>query len=168
MTGTIRGGDTRGPHRLQHMRHELKNLLESVLPTHVAYEDYALNKRKGNIAHVHTSAELGGVFKSLIWEMGIHLIMVPPTVLKLVITGSGQGGGDEGKEKMKAALRDDFGFIIPQADEADACGLMLVGEMKCGANALIPDVRKSDRTKSIGKCELVRGKLKLISNGRTN
>lgn len=168
MTGRIRGGDMRGAMRLHHMRHEMKNLLELILPTHVAYEDYALNKKFSKQAGVHSTAELGGVFKSLFYEMGIHVVMVSPTALKLIITGNGQGGGEEGKALIKAAIRDDFGLVIPQSDEADACGLMLVGEMRTGNTTLVPDERKSNRLKSLAKCELVRGRLKLISNGRAN
>ena len=168
MTGTICGGDMRGAMRLFHMRQYMKNLLESVMPTHVSYEDYALNKRLANQQGVFSTGELGGIFKSLFYEFGVYTILVPPTSLKLIITGNGQGGGDDGKAIMKAALERDFGLVIPQSDEADAAGLMLVGEMRTGSTTLIPDERKSNRIKSLQKCEMVRGRLKLISNGTAN
>jgi Holliday junction resolvasome RuvABC endonuclease subunit len=149
------------------MRSEMEALLDHVQPAFIAYEDYALGSKFGKkSAHTHSTGELGGVYKTLFWERGIGVILVPPTSLKLIITGSGKGGGDEGKAIMKAAIANDFGFIVPQSDEADACGLMLVGELKCGINTFLPDQRKLDRQAALRKCGMVRGRMKSISAGR--
>lgn len=169
MTGIITGEGATGPVRLHYMREMMAALLDHVRPSVIAYEDYALNKRFGNAnAHVHSSGELGGVFKTLFWERGINVIMVPPTVLKLVITGSGKGGGEAGKKVMMDAIANDFGFVVPQADEADAFGLMLIAELKCGTNTFLPDHRKLDRQAALKKCGMVRGRMKSISDGRIN
>lgn len=145
--------------RLYEMRVQMEKVLDYVQPDVVCYEDYAIGKRFGGQRGIYSTAELGGVFKTLVWERGINLILVSPTSLKLVIAGDGRA------EDLVAAIEETFGYIIKQHDEADAAGLMLLGEMKCGTNTFIPDARKSKRVESLRKCRMIRGRLKLIAKG---
>ena len=52
------------------------------------------------------------------------VVTVTPGTLKQIVTGS----GGPGKEKMTKAIAKDFGLLIDQSDEADAFGLLAVGE----------------------------------------
>lgn len=159
VTGSFSGGDMREMMRLWHMRKDLENLLDLVQPTHVAYEGYALGKRFGGQRGIYDTGELGGILKTAVWERGIHTILIPPSTLKVIVAGDGK------VPDLIGALQRDFGYIIKQHDEADAAGLMLAGEMRCGDTTLIPERRKSSRIASLSKCEMIRGRLQLIAKG---
>lgn len=102
------------------MRDKLEALLDHLRPTHVFYEDYAM----GGKGRVHHIGELGGIFKTLMYERGITVTTIAPTLLKKLIAGT--GGAD--KPAMRAAIRTRYGLDIPNNDMADAFALLVVSE----------------------------------------
>lgn len=161
MTGRITTAELRGPHRLHYVRHKLEAILDLCQPSLVAWEDYAMGfggkKSPGKVFHI---GELGGVIKHLIWDRGIELLPVPPASMKSIIAENGKAE----KNDIRLALQNRFGFYVQQNDEADAVGLMLVGEMKCGIRMPPPHTSKGpDRFKTVREAETIKGRLQSIS-----
>lgn len=103
--------------------------------------------------------ELGGVFRTEVWERGVPLLDIPPTTMKSVIALNGRAE----KHEIITALRARFGLHIPHHDEADAVGLMLLCEMYLGQWRMQYDELDAKRKKSLSACEVHAGKLKSIS-----
>jgi Holliday junction resolvasome RuvABC endonuclease subunit len=156
VTGCIESGKLRGPHRLFYIRMQVGKLLDACQPTLVAMEDYAMGARGNNMFHI---GELGGVLKTLVWDRGIDILPIPPTVMKSIIAMNGRAE----KQHIMTALQVRFGITLTQHDEADAAGLMVVGEMRCGLRKANAKDGKSDRFAAVRDCELVKGRLQLIS-----
>lgn len=158
VTGRIKTDHLRGAHRLFYVRMQLAKLLDECDPTLVAMEDYALGaggKHNNNVFHI---GELGGVLKILVWDRGVDLLSIPPTVMKSVIALHGRAE----KPQIVEALERRFGLVVRQHDEADATGLLLVGEMKCGLRPYDPPYvegkKTVDRSASVRACEVVKGR----------
>ncbi len=164
-TGRIDPKKLQGPYRLAYMRNRLAEILDFVQPQYVSYEGYAHAAAQG----AHQLGELGGVLKTLIWERGIDVLLVSPTGLKKAITGRGnadQGPKNRHKPEMRAAITEKFGYTLEQNDEADAFGLMALGEIRFGVGPLPVGVRKQLNLGSIADFQVVKGKgadLKLIA-----
>lgn len=131
-------------------------MLDEVGPTLVVYEDYAMGARGNNMFHM---GELGGVLKVLIWSKGVDLLPIPPTVMKSVIALDGKAD----KTKIATALKVRYNLTVTQHDEADAAGLLLLGDMYCGNRSVAQKVGKLDRFDSVRRTQAVKGKLQLIS-----
>lgn len=151
ITGHIKTDHLRGPHRLFYLRLMMGRILDLAKPALVVYEGYAFGAKGNNMFHI---GELGGVLKTLLWERGIDFLEVPPTVMKSIIALSGRAK----KPQVAAALKSRFGLAVTQHDEADAAGLMLLGEMRTGARSLDVKAGKLDRFEAIRQTQIVRGK----------
>lgn len=166
MSGTITTDKLRGPRRLLYARNQMAKVLDICTPSLVVYEDYAMSR--GGAGRVFHLGELGGVFKLLVWERGIDMMIVGPTVMKMLITGSGSAGrgakGKAAKEPIARALRDTFGITATQNDEADAIGLMLIGEMKTGRTPIPQTALKFKHAAALAACEVSTGQLKSVAN----
>jgi Holliday junction resolvasome RuvABC endonuclease subunit len=162
-TGRVDPGNLRSQPRLGYVRSQIEKVLDAALPTIVVYEDYATGASQG----AHQLGELGGILKLMIWERGIDLMLVSPTGLKKTITGRGNADrGQKGKPEMRAALHEKFGYLLEQNDEADAFGLMLLGEIRFGCGGLPVGIRKQLRIDTLAECPVIKGKqqgLKLIA-----
>ena len=122
----------------------------------VVYEGYAMGARGNNMFNL---GELGGVLHVEIWERGIDMLEVPPTTMKSVIAENGRAD----KAQVIDALKQRFSLHIPQHDEADAVGLMLLGEMRQGQWRAQYEALESTRRKALSSCKLHLGQLKSIS-----
>jgi Holliday junction resolvasome RuvABC endonuclease subunit len=161
-TGTIDSGKLRGPWRLYYIRKEISKVLEVARPTVIVMEDYAQG-RGPSISMPFHIGELGGVLKTLFWESGIMVILVAPKSLKMIIAGTGKAK----KPEMATALKATFGYTIPQHDEADALGLMLVGELSNGLPVVSKEVREKLRLHTLGSFPVIEGRLQSIANMKT-
>lgn len=159
MTGTIKTDKLRGMHRLCYIEKEVMQVIEAARPTLIVYEGYAMGIKGGG--RVFDLGELGGVLKKRIWEEGISLMVVPPATLQLAVTGSGgvpkKANGKKGDKKaaLASALDRFYGYTIDQNDEADALGLMLMGEVRSGKTTI--DLRTHPMAVAY-KCEVHRGR----------
>lgn len=167
-TGTIPTGKLDGPARLDFVRTQVEALLQYVHPNFVVYEDYVNgNVKGGRVFHI---GELGGVLKTLFWQRGIPVMLVSPTALKLAITGRGNADStarstkrtktgkkvkDQSKPEMRAALAKHFGLTVEQGDEADACGLMLLGELRHRSKRIPEAVSRTLTIASIFDCVII-------------
>lgn len=165
--GTITCGELTGPRRLDYIANRVADLIAKYDPDLIAYEDYAMGK-SGSMSRVFDIGELGGVLKRTVWLASIDLMLVSPTALKKAITGKGNPGWSRGKkatlkqkkQPMVDALLQDFGVEVYQYDEADAIGLMLLGEIRCGVNTLPENAVTSARLDAAKQFTVVRGKMK--------
>lgn len=127
------------------MRNQLQTLLAEVKPDIVIYEGYAMGG-KGRVFHI---GELGGVFALTLYEAGVTVQIVPPTTLKMAITGAGAAGKqyrgtkNPNKAAMRDALQARYGVNLAQDDEADAYALLMLGEHHHGITAPPRPVGKS-------------------------
>lgn len=98
----------------------------------------------------HSLGELHGAIKLLAWEEEIDILVVPPSTLKKFVTGNGAAK----KPEVIAAVQEVWGFATTQDDEADAYGLLMLGEA-------YTDARKRRRYDSVRRaalsgCEIIR------------
>lgn len=174
VTGHIATKKLLGPWRLHYALTEMEKVIDLCQPELVVYEDYAMGK--GDMGRAFHIGELGGVFKRMLWDRGLDVLMVTPTTLKKVITGKGNAGWTpKGEKKLTDkqkkqividALAQDFDVHTPQNDEADAAGLMLVGEIRCGVYGDTKNPLLLRRIAAVTPCELQTGrgsKLQLIA-----
>lgn len=156
-TGKLDPKTLKGPYRLVYLRNRMAEVLDVAQPKYVCYEDYAMDSKQG----AHQLGELGGVLKTLIWERGIDVLLVSPTGLKKAIVGNGhadRGPTKKHKPEMRAAIAEKFGYNLAQNDEADAFGLMVLGEIRFGVGPLPVGVRKQLRLDSLADFKIVKGK----------
>lgn len=179
-TGTITTKPLTGPARLAYARDRLREIVRQCQPELVVYEDYALSA-PGKVFHI---GELGGVYRTLLWEEGINVLLIGPTELKLMVAGHGHAPKNAKEAAKKAAqlnkkrkpgaplknplpnMRDQirvlFGYDIEQDDEADAFSLMSVGEIYLGKNP--PTGSSRIDISCLKKCELIMGKGRVKRN----
>lgn len=146
-------GSRRGVQRLAYLEERVAWLLDKVQPDFVAYEDYAMGFR-GKTNAIFNIGELGGVIKLLISRKGIDILMVPPTTMKLFITGKGGGKSSESKKRVAAAIQSQYGLQFRNSDEYDAAGLLLVGEGYANPMTL-PRSRVHYKRRALEGCSLV-------------
>lgn len=157
ITGRVTTDKLRGTHRLVYLRNQLERVIALSSPTLIVYEDYAMGARGNNMFHI---GELGGVLKALIWEKGVDLLLVPPTTMKSVIAFSGRAE----KTDIIKALQNRFGFSVSQHDEADAAGLMIVGEILKGTRRVADEpTRGGRRSDAVFQLTITKGQLQSIS-----
>lgn len=164
MTGRIVTNKLRGPHRLFYVRKTLGEVIDAARPTLVVIEGYAMGVRGNNMFHI---GELGGVLKTMLWDRGIDYIEIPPTVMKSAIALNGRAE----KTDIIASLKTRFNLRVTQHDEADAAGLMLLGEMFAGARKVDKQAMKSgkaDRFDAIRTAKVIKGRPQCILKSITN
>lgn len=146
--GTFKPKKITGLDRLCFLRDEVTKLFDTVEPTLVVYEGYAMGKFVGRM---FDRAELGGTLKMTAYDRGIPLLVVPPTSLKLFVTGN---GGSKGKEEVMRVLSKHRGRLFTIDDEADAYGLALMGRA-WGSARHRPRDRSHYANRALRGCELV-------------
>ncbi len=140
----------KGTRRLRHIRDALLQHIKACNPTLVAMEGYALGFR-GKSNTVFGLGELGGVLRVALAEQGLEVLIVPPTSLKMYITGSGRADKDEVKDKLVTTYKAPH---FPTSDQYDAYGLLLMGEEVCagrqGSKVSLPY-----RSRALAGCALM-------------
>lgn len=155
-TGTITCGALQGPYRLSYMRRKMEEVLAIAKPSMVVIEDYAMGKVGRGGSRAFHIGELGGVYKMIVWDMGIDIMLVSPTALKACIVGNGAA---KGKEVVMDAIETKFGYSFTQNDEADAFGLMAMGEVRSKASTFSPELIKQLRPNKIAEYAIIKGRL---------
>lgn len=101
-------------------------------------EGYALGVQG---AGIRSNAELGGVVRAMLFELGIGIVDVPPRSLKLFATG--HGGADK-TAMILAAIRDAGGlYTIADDNQADAYWLRQLGLAIVGKRVSTPEQRRA-------------------------
>lgn len=161
--GHIDGAKRFGLGRLAYIEQRILELITQIQPGMVVYEGYAMGIAAGQ-GRSFDLGELGGILKKAIWERGIDILLVPPSSLKKFATGKGNAK----KPEVMEALRGKCPYPFRTDDEADAFGLLLLGEA-------FSDPRQRSRLRghysnvALEGCTVVKGrpvrrKLQSISN----
>ena len=152
-TGRILTNSLRGPERLDFVITSIRNIFRTkqfgkeVL---VALEGYAMGvPAKGS--RVFDIGELGGVLKHHFWLNGYDVLVVPPTTLKMFVTGNGRAK----KPEVMQGIADVWGYKVQQHDEADAFGLMKLGQARVNGRVLRAYDEK--RRSAVESCQIVKG-----------
>lgn len=149
-TGVIKSGGRRGADRLVYMRECVRSVVTSAGPAVVAYEGYAMGRQKNQ--RPYDTGEFGGVIKTMLWEEGYTLLLVPPASLKIFATSTGNAD----KDAMRVAMAKLRGSFFASDDEADAYGLMRMGLAHLSARHRHRDPRHYTH-RGLRGCELVPG-----------
>lgn len=94
-------------------------MLDGGHPVTACIEGYSFGSKFGREA----AGELGGYIRMRLWEAGVDLIEVPPSTLKVFVTGSG-------KAEKNLMLRDVYrrwGYVAECDDMSDAYALSVLG-----------------------------------------
>jgi Holliday junction resolvasome RuvABC endonuclease subunit len=135
--------------RLHYIEQQIAAVVELVRPAYVVYEGNAM-QGKGRVFDI---GELGGVLKLRLWVAGITILLVPPSSLKMFVTGKGNAD----KEAMMEATAALAGRSFSSDDEADAFGLLLMGEAYCDRR-LLPRTRGHHQQSAMKGVEVIAGK----------
>lgn len=156
-TGRITTGKLRDLARLSFIRVSFTKLLRESTPQLITYEDYAMGGR-GQKGRFFSMGEGGGVAKLVAYEAGVDILLVSPSSLKMFATGHGSNQGKKGKEAkqiMIDAISRNWGYSIPQNDEADAFALMKMGEAY--ASRRVARQYTAKQRSAFDKCHVIRG-----------
>lgn len=116
-TTTIKPKSLAGPERLTWITERmLEHLPIKVL---VVLEGYAYGRNN----QAHQLGELGGVIRTMLWNLHVPYVVVPPATLKKYATGKGNAG----KEEVLAAAIRRLGYEGHDNNEADALWLRAMG-----------------------------------------
>lgn len=107
-------------HILKAIIFELDDFASSGMRVYI--EDFAFGVKQ-NQSYVREIGMLHGIVRHWLWGNKIHTVMVPPTVLKKFVTGSGAAK----KEVVMLDVYKRFGFEARDNNLADAFGLAAFG-----------------------------------------
>ena len=86
----------------------------------------------------------------MILERGIDILLVPPTTLKMFITGKGNAD----KEAVAIAVQNSLDVSFSTSDQYDAAGLLTMGEAYLD-NRLLPRDRRHHKRRAIQSCSFL-------------
>lgn len=141
--GTVRPKKLKGAQRLAFLRDEVEAILDRVKPDLVPFEGYAMGARGNNMFSI---GEMGGVLKLALFERKIPVLLVPPSCLKLFVTGKGNAD----KDQIMVVMAKHRGRLFASDDEADAYALLQMG-------VAYSDARQRPRDPRHFKCAALRG-----------
>lgn len=165
-SGRVTPKKMHGAPRLHYIRDSILDVVQSALYYNhtvqlVGYEDYAMGGRtsKGRLFDI---GELGGVLKLAIWEIGVDVLLVPPSNLKLFATGRGttRGKNKVEKEDIIEAVASKWGYNIPKDDEADA---FILYQMAMASSGGVGRMREGPQKRALDKCQIIKGSLQAIA-----
>lgn len=84
----------------------------------VVTEGYAYSS-----THAHSTGEIGGCIRALIWRAGGNLVVVPPTTLKKFLTGRGKGD----KNVVMKHVFKRWLFDVDEDNQCDSFGCAVLG-----------------------------------------
>ena len=121
ITRRIRPNKYKGTPRLRQIMFEIEGVVDMYGITHIALEGYSMGSRGGRAFSI---GELGGCIKLFALKENIRILIISPSSLKKFVAGNGSADKDE----MIKAVNRRWAKGITQNDEADAYGLMMMGD----------------------------------------
>ena len=109
----------RGSERLVWFRDRFTETVRRADPEVVVIEGYAFGAKMMREA----MGELGGVLRVVLHDIGVPYVVMPPTSLKLFVTGKGNGP----KDNMSKEIYKRFGVDLTDNNQIDAAGLAIMG-----------------------------------------
>lgn len=134
----------RGMPRLAWFRARIVQLVRAATPELIFIEGYGFGAK----GHAHSLGELGGVIKLALYDCGVPVELVPPTVLKLFSTGKGNAE----KDVVSKELYKRFGVDLMNNNEVDAAGLAIMAlarvDPQFAAKLTAPQAKALEKTGS--------------------
>lgn len=112
----------KGTERLMEIRDEIIRLARQHKVEIVAIEGYSYASRH---SQAHSIGELGGVIRVSLREMGIPIVVIPPTCRAKFATGK----GNSGKSEVMSAISAKTGIIWSGGDGNDKCDAWILEQM---------------------------------------
>jgi crossover junction endodeoxyribonuclease RuvC len=123
----------RGFQRLHLIAAEVQRTLEIWGPDLVVIEGYAY----GNKGSLVTLVEVGTVVRVVLYDLKLPWFEVPPTSLKLWVTGSGVAK----KERMAESVKERWNYSSWSNDIVDAYGLAQMGQVAATGSQKLLDIK---------------------------
>ncbi|SRR5258706_3796406 len=149
ITGTIKPKNIKGINRLIYIEDTL--IPHVVLPYRAGLsviEGYAMGINRGG--RTFDLGELGGILRRFFYKQSISMLVVPPSNLKMFITGKGNAD----KELMAITIEKEYGKTFVSEDECDAYGLLMMGLGYC-TPAILPRDREHHKRKALFGCQYI-------------
>ena len=128
-TGVSVGGSTqsiksknRGAKRLIEIRDEIVKIAKNEKIEIVAIEGYSYASQ---YSQAHSIGELGGVVKVAMKELGLAIVIIPPTCRAKFATGK----GNSGKIEVMSAVAQKTGIMFTGTDGSDKCDAWILEQM---------------------------------------
>jgi Holliday junction resolvasome RuvABC endonuclease subunit len=152
-TGVSIGGLTtsiksksKGSERLLEIRNEIIELVGTSGVEIVAVEGYSYASRH---SQAHSIGELGGVIRVALRELGIPIVVIPPTCRAKFATGK----GNSGKSEVMSAISAKTGIIWSGGDGNDRCDAWILEQMTLTYLGLSPYDWNEDQISALKKCD---------------
>lgn len=145
LTTSIRSKN-RGSHRLVEIRDEIVNQARSHNVQIVAIEGYSYASRH---SQAHSIGELGGVIRVAMRELGIPIVVIPPTCRAKFATGK----GNSGKSEVMSAISAKTGIIWSGGDGNDRCDAWILEQMTLTYLGLSEYEWNTDQVLALKKCD---------------
>ncbi len=147
-TGTIKPSAHSGIPRLMYIWNCIEDIVHAQGTDKVVIEGYSMGRFQ--IQRAHSTGEIGGLVKVMLWKKGIPVLIVSPKGLKKFATGN----GNSTKPQVQGHIMTRWKYRVEQEDEADAFVLLHAGEAYFNPRkARGYDVK---RREALGKFELIR------------
>lgn len=152
-TGVSIGGLTtsikskqKGSERLLEIRNEVIKLAQESEVEIVAIEGYSYASRH---SQAHSIGELGGVIRVAMRELGIPIVVIPPTCRAKFATGK----GNSGKAEVMSAISAKTGLLWSGGDGNDRCDAWILEQMTLTYLGLSQYEWGRDQVSALKKCD---------------
>lgn len=152
-TGVSIGGLTtsiksknKGSERLLEIRNEIIELAQTSGVEIVAIEGYSYASRH---SQAHSIGELGGVVRVALRELGVPVVVIPPTCRAKFATGK----GNSGKSEVMSAISAKTGIIWSGGDGNDRCDAWILEQMALTYLGLSTYTWTQDQMLALKKCD---------------
>jgi len=152
-TGVSIGGLTtsiksknKGSERLLEIRNEILALAQEAGVQIVAVEGYSYASRH---SQAHSIGELGGVVRVALRELGVPVVVIPPTCRAKFATGK----GNSGKSEVMSAISAKTGIIWSGGDGNDRCDAWILEQMTLTYLGLSQYEWNADQVLALKKCD---------------
>jgi Holliday junction resolvasome RuvABC endonuclease subunit len=145
LTTSIRSKN-KGSERLLEIRNEILTLAQEAGVQIVAVEGYSYASRH---SQAHSIGELGGVVRVALRELGVPVVVIPPTCRAKFATGK----GNSGKSEVMSAISAKTGIIWSGGDGNDRCDAWILEQMTLTYLGLSQYEWNSDQVLALKKCD---------------
>ena len=145
LTTSIRSKN-KGSERLLEIRNEILALAQEAGVQIVAIEGYSYASRH---SQAHSIGELGGVVRVALRELGVTVVVIPPTCRAKFATGK----GNSGKSEVMSAISAKTGIIWSGGDGNDRCDAWILEQMTLTYLGLSQYEWNTDQVLALKKCD---------------
>jgi Holliday junction resolvasome RuvABC endonuclease subunit len=145
LTTSIRSKN-KGSERLLEIRNEILTLAQEAGVQIVAVEGYSYASRH---SQAHSIGELGGVVRVALRELGVPVVVIPPTCRAKFATGK----GNSGKSEVMSAISAKTGIIWSGGDGNDRCDAWILEQMTLTYLGLSQYEWNEDQFLALKKCD---------------